>query len=158
MSDMVTISLTVNGQGHVVDVPVNVLLVDLLRERLHLRGTKAACDQGVCGACTVLVDGLPTTSCLAFAFAVDGRSIVTVEGVAVDGLLDRVQRAFHESGVPQCGFCTPGMVMLGKALLDREPQPDAALVERWLNANICRCSGYQVFRRAFAAAGASDPR
>ena len=157
MSETVTLSLTVNGQGHVLDVPANTVLVDLLRERLQLRGTKAACDQGACGACTVLVDGVPTTSCLTFAFVVDGRSIVTVEGVEVDGLLDRVQRAFHEWGVPQCGFCTPGMVMLGKALLDREPQPDAAMVERWLNANICRCSGYQVFRRAFGAAGAGDP-
>jgi aerobic carbon-monoxide dehydrogenase small subunit len=158
MSETVTLSLSVNGRGHVLDVPANILLVDLLREFLQLRGTKAACDQGVCGACTVLVDDLPTTSCLTFAFAVDGHSIVTVEGAAVDGLLDRVQQAFHECGVPQCGFCTPGMVMLGKALLDREPQPNAALVECWLNANICRCSGYQVFRRAFGAAAAGDPR
>jgi aerobic carbon-monoxide dehydrogenase small subunit len=158
MSETITLSLTVNGRAQVLDVPANTLLVDLLREFLQLRGTKLACDQGACGACTVLVDGVPTTSCLTFAFAVDGRSIITVEGVAVDGLLDRVQRAFHECGVPQCGFCTPGMVMLGKALLDRDPHPEAALVERWLNANICRCSGYQVFRRAFAEPTASVPQ
>jgi aerobic carbon-monoxide dehydrogenase small subunit len=145
----ITIYLTVNGEPRIVEVPANLLLADLLRDLFGLRGTKVACDQGACGACTVLVDGLPTTSCLTFAFAVNGKSIVTIEGVSkADGALDRVQQAFHDSGVPQCGFCTPGMVLLTKALLDRPGRASATEIDSWLTANICRCSGYQVFRRA----------
>jgi len=157
-SEIVTISLTVNGTPHVFEIPPNLLLIDLLRDHLGLCGTKVACDQGVCGACTVLSDGLPTTSCLTFAFAVDGQNLTTVEGVASDGVLDRVQQSFHESGVPQCGFCTPGMVMLAKALFDLDPQADARTIDRWLSANICRCSGYQVFRRALGETDASGAR
>lgn len=152
MSTDICIGLRVNGQFHSVDIPANVLLVDLLRGELGLRGTKVACDQGACGACTVLVDGKPTTSCLTFAFAVDGCDVVTIEGVAAGGVLDGIQQAFHENGVPQCGFCTPGMVMLAKGLLELDPNPGADRVDRWLSANICRCSGYQVFRRAFGKA------
>ena len=149
----IAIQLTVNGEPRTVEVPANLLLVDLLRDLFGLRGTKVACDQGACGACTVLVDGLPMTSCLTFAFAVDGKDIVTIEGVSkVDEALDSVQQAFHDSGVPQCGFCTPGMVLLTKALLDRVDRPRAAEIDGWLAANICRCSGYQVFRRALGCA------
>jgi aerobic carbon-monoxide dehydrogenase small subunit len=150
----ITIKLTVNGEPRSATVPTHLLLADLLRDRFGLRGTKVACEQGACGACTVLVDGLPTTGCLTFGFAVDGKDIVTIEGVAkADGALDRVQQAFHDSGVPQCGFCTPGMVLLTKALLDRAGEPSAAQIDRWLAANICRCSGYQVFRRALQGTG-----
>jgi carbon-monoxide dehydrogenase small subunit len=148
-----TIQVTINGEPCVVEVPANLLLVDLLRDRFGLRGTKVACDQGACGACTVLVDGLPMTSCLTFSFAVNGKNIVTIEGVSrADGALDSVQQAFHDAGVPQCGFCTPGMVLLTKALLDQAGEPDATEIDSWLTANICRCSGYHVFRRALGCA------
>jgi aerobic carbon-monoxide dehydrogenase small subunit len=147
------IHLTINGKPCSVEAQASLLLVDLLRDQLELRGTKVACDQGACGACTVLVDGLPMTSCLTFAFAVNGKDILTIEGVSkADGAFDRVQQIFHDCGVPQCGFCTPGMVLLTKALLDRSDGPSAAEIDGWLNANICRCSGYQVFRRALGLA------
>jgi aerobic-type carbon monoxide dehydrogenase small subunit (CoxS/CutS family) len=149
MSDTLMINLTVNGETCDLEIPSNLLLLDLLRERLNLRGAKVACDQGACGACTVLVDGKPTTTCLTFAFAADGATVTTIEGVAGnDGALDAVQQAFHDSGVPQCGFCTPGMVLMAKSFRLQELISEAANVEQWLNANICRCSGYQVFRRA----------
>ena len=151
MTETVAIDLTVNGQPHALNVPANLMLIDLLREHLHLSGTKLACDQGACGACTVLLDGMPVTACLTFAFVAEGRAVDTIEGVAsADGAFDRVQRAFHESGVPQCGFCTPGMVMLTRSLLAFDGAPDPESIDRWLGANICRCSGYQVFRRALA--------
>jgi carbon-monoxide dehydrogenase small subunit len=152
MSTSVPISVTVNGSVRRHDVPANLTLSDFLRERLGLSGTKVACDQGACGACTVLVDDAPVTSCLTFAFAVDGKSVRTIEGVArVDGNLNPVQQAFHEAGVPQCGFCTPGMVMLAEALMKSDPAPSPDAIDCWMSANICRCSGYQVFRRAFSA-------
>jgi carbon-monoxide dehydrogenase small subunit len=157
MSADISVSLTVNGVRRALRIPSHLLLVDLLREYLALRGTKLACDQGACGACTVLVDGAPTTSCLTFAFMVDECNILTIEGVADnDGALDRVQQSFHDSGVPQCGFCTPGMVLLTKALLAQDTKPNAVQVDRWLSANICRCSGYQVFRRALGDGSTED--
>jgi carbon-monoxide dehydrogenase small subunit len=152
MSASVTLSVTVNGalQRHV--VPANLTLSDFLREWLGLSGTKVACDQGACGACTVLMDDLPVTSCLTFAFAADGKSVRTIESVAgEDGSLNPIQKAFHEAGVPQCGFCTPGMVLLAEALMRSDPAPSSDVIDRWMSANICRCSGYQVFRRAFSA-------
>ena len=153
MSTSVPLSVTVNGTVQRRDVPANLTLSDFLREWLGLSGTKVACDQGACGACTVLVDDAPVTSCLTFAFAADGKSVRTIESVAgEDGSLNPVQKAFHEAGVPQCGFCTPGMVMLAEALMRSDPAPSSDAIDRWMSANICRCSGYQVFRRAFSAA------
>jgi carbon-monoxide dehydrogenase small subunit len=152
MSTAVSLSVTVNGAMQRHNVPANLTLSDFLREWLGLSGTKVACDQGACGACTVLIDDLPVTSCLTFAFAADGKSIRTIESVAKeDGSLNPVQKAFHEAGVPQCGFCTPGMVMLAEALMRSDPAPSSDAIDRWMSANICRCSGYQVFRRAFSA-------
>jgi aerobic-type carbon monoxide dehydrogenase small subunit (CoxS/CutS family) len=152
MSTTVPLTVTVNGTLQRHDVPANLTLSDFLREWLGLSGTKVACDQGACGACTVLVDDAPVTSCLTFAFAAAGKSVRTIESIAGDdGSLNPVQKAFHEAGVPQCGFCTPGMVMLAEALMRVEPTPSSETIDGWMSANICRCSGYQVFRRAFSA-------
>ena len=148
----ITISLTVNGERYSCEIPTNTVLVDFLRDRLRLLGTKIGCDQGACGACTVLVNGRPFTACLTFAFAVDGAEITTIEGIAAaDSTLDPVQQAYYANNVPQCGFCMPGMVLLAKALLAAHPSPDAQCVDEWMNANICRCTGYQAFRRALGA-------
>jgi len=148
MSDLFPLTLTVNGQQHQIDVPVTLMLSDFLRDTLALRGTKVACDQGACGACTVLIDDLPTTSCLTFAFAAEGCNVTTIEGLtAADAAWDAVQQALHEAGAPQCGFCMPGLVMLTKALTLQSDPPGAA---GWLTANICRCTGYEVIRRALA--------
>jgi aerobic-type carbon monoxide dehydrogenase small subunit (CoxS/CutS family) len=152
MSTIIPLTVTVNGTPQRHDIPANLTLSDFLREWLGLCGTKVACDQGACGACTVLVDDAPVTSCLTFAFAADGKSVRTIESVAgEDGGLDPVQSAFHAAGVPQCGFCSPGMVMLAEALLRNHRRPSPETIDGWMSANICRCPGYQVFRRAFSA-------
>jgi aerobic carbon-monoxide dehydrogenase small subunit len=152
MTEGVKIALTVNGAAVAAEVPNHLLLVDFLRDQLGLLGTKLGCDQGACGACTVLVDGRPITACLTFAFAVDGSAVTTIEGVAPGpDALDRIQDAFRLANAPQCGFCMPGMVLLAKALLSEQPRPDPAQVESWMSANICRCTGYQAMRRAFLA-------
>jgi carbon-monoxide dehydrogenase small subunit len=127
-------------------------LADVLREDLQLLGCKIGCDQAVCGACTVLVDDIPVTACTTFAFELDGETVTTIEGLAEGGSLHRVQRAFLEHGAFQCGFCTPGMILSVKALLARHPEPDEALIRQWLNANICRCTGYQMIVEAVRAA------
>jgi aerobic-type carbon monoxide dehydrogenase small subunit (CoxS/CutS family) len=152
MSTTVSLAVTVNGVAHQATIPTNLTLVDFLRDWLGLCGTKLACDQGACGACTVLIDDTPVTSCLTFAFAVDGKAIHTIEGVA-GGVLDPVQQAFLDAGVPQCGFCTPGMVMLAEALRRCDGALSPASIDNWMSANICRCAGYQVIRRAFASLG-----
>ena len=158
MTDAIDITLTVNGRTHRLNVPPRRILADLLRDELQLTGCKIGCDQAVCGACTVLVDGMPATACTTFAFEVDGRPITTIEGVAAGGVLDPVQRAFLAHGAFQCGFCTPGMILSVKALLARHPDPDEPLIRQWLNANMCRCTGYQMIIEAVrtaAKAGAS---
>jgi carbon-monoxide dehydrogenase small subunit len=162
VSPRVGIRVRVNGTAHAVDVPPSLLLVDLLREELGLTGTKVACDQAVCGACTVLVDGRPVAACSTFAFQVDGRAVLTIEGLrAPDGALSPVQRAFAERSAFQCGYCTSGMILLATALLAAHPHPDRATVVGWLGANVCRCTGYQMIveaveeaARRIAAAGA----
>lgn len=147
--EFVFISCTVNGANHEMHVRPEEMLIDILRDRLALTGTKLSCDLGACGACTVLMDGKPVSSCGTFAWQADGAEITTIEGLAgAGGELDPVQRAFVENSAFQCGFCTPGMIMLARALLDRDPSPDRAAIRAWMGANICRCTGYEMIIEA----------
>lgn len=148
-SEFVFISCIVNGVEHEMHVRPEEMLIDVLRDRLALTGTKLSCDLGACGACTVLLGGKPVSSCGTFAWQVDGAEIRTVEGLAdADGALDPVQRAFVENSAFQCGFCTPGMIMLARALLDHNPSPDRQEIRAWMGANICRCTGYEMIIEA----------
>ena len=149
------LSLTVNGIRHELEVPANRTLFQLLREDLDLVGTKDACRQGVCGSCTVLVDGVPMRSCLALAVRCQNRHVTTVEGLAVDGRISGLQQAFIDAGAVQCGYCTPGMLMMATALLSENPAPTAEEVREALIGNLCRCTGYAPIIRAVLAAAAS---
>jgi carbon-monoxide dehydrogenase small subunit len=157
MSAAIDIAITVNGHAHRLSVAPRRILADVLREDLALTGCKIGCDQAVCGACTVLVDDSPTTACTTFAFELDGKSVTTIEGLTDESGLHPIQRAFLEHGAFQCGFCTPGMILSVKALLARHPDPDDALIRQWLNANICRCTGYQMIVEAVRAAAKAGP-
>jgi carbon-monoxide dehydrogenase small subunit len=157
------VSVTVNGETVSADVEPRLKLSDFLREECGLRGVRVGCEHGVCGACTVLVDGRSTKSCLTYAVQVDGASVTTVEGLSADGDLHPIQESFHKEHALQCGFCTSGFVMATKELLDREPDPDREDVEDGLADNICRCTGYQniydaVERAAAELAEADYPR
>ena len=144
MKKRMPITLHVNGEIFDLYIPPNRTLLEVLREELELTGTKEGCGEGVCGGCTVLCNGIPIRSCLTLAAEVKGAEIITVEGLAKNGdSLDLLQQAFIDHGAVQCGFCTPGMLMSAKALLDRNPHPDEADVRRGINGNICRCTGYQ---------------
>ena len=157
MTEAIEIAVTINGRAHRLNVAPRRVLADVLREDLQLLGCKIGCDQAVCGACTVLVDEMPVTACTTFAFEVDRKTVITIEGLAEGGGLDPVQRAFLEHGAFQCGFCTPGMILSVKALLARHPEPDEALIRQWLSANICRCTGYQMIVEAVRAAARTGP-
>ncbi|WP_074171494.1 (2Fe-2S)-binding protein [Caballeronia temeraria] len=137
-----TIELIVNGQPHTVETTTRRLLSDLLRDDLHLTGTKRGCETGVCGACTVLVDGEAVKSCLNLAVQAHGREVTTVEGLAQDGVLHPLQEAFMEHGGLQCGYCTPGFLMTACAMLNDNPNPTEEQVRDGLNGNLCRCTGY----------------
>lgn len=134
--------LTVNGMARDLPVADNQTLADLLRDQLGLTGCKVGCDQGLCGACTVLVDGTPVAACSSFAFMAEGTSITTIEGLADRNRIDPVQEAFIETGAVQCGFCSAGMILSVHALLHRVPDPDDATIAHWLEAHVCRCTGY----------------
>ena len=134
--------ITVNGRLREDAVAESALLLDYLRDTAGLTGTKQGCDGGECGACTVLVDGRPRLACSTLAHSVAGREVETVEGLARDGRLSRLQRAFHEHLGSQCGFCTPGMIMAAEALLRTNPQPDRDEIKTALAGNLCRCTGY----------------
>jgi len=136
------ISITINGELENVDVPSNVTLLQLLREQFSLSGTKNGCTAGECGACTVMLNDEPVNSCMVLAVECDETNIVTVEGLAKDGMLDPIQEAIIDTGGVQCGFCTPGILISAKALLNRNPDPSEADIREALVGNLCRCTGY----------------
>ncbi len=145
-------SATINGSERTLDVEPRTLLVSALRDGLGLTGTKIGCDTSRCGACTVLVDGLALKSCTALALSLNGRSILTIEGLAASGELHPVQLAFRENHGLQCGFCTPGMIMTTLDLLSRDDNPDDHAIRHALHGNLCRCTGYQGIVEAVRAA------
>ena len=148
-----TIDLTINGEKYELRVAPNELLVNVIRETVGLTGTKYACGTGQCGACTVVVDGEPILGCLTLAVTVDGSNITTIEGVAnADGTLDPLQEAFLDTNAIQCGFCTPGMVLVGRDLLKKMPNPSEDQIRHHIKGNICRCTGYNGIVRAIKKA------
>ncbi len=146
------LNFTVNGDPVDVMVAPNTTLLDVLRDQLGFYGVKEGCSEGVCGACTVLMEGRPIRSCITLALEAEGASIITIEGVAEDGKLHPVQEAFVENGAVQCGFCTPGMILSSKALLDRNSQPTEDEIKQALAGNFCRCTGYSKILKAVQVA------
>jgi carbon-monoxide dehydrogenase small subunit len=158
-----TITVTVNGARERLDVPSNMTLLQMIREKLALTGTKNGCEAGECGACTVLVDGEPVNSCMMLAVEADECDVLTVEGLAPEGQLSPLQQAFVEHNAVQCGFCTPGMLMSAHALLERNPNPTEEQIKQALVGNLCRCTGYVRIIRAVKATadqavGSEEPR
>ena len=144
--------LTVNGEAFHLQVDPRRTLLEVLREELKLFGARESCGVGVCGACTVLVDGRPLSACLTLAALHDGRSVLTIEGLARDGALHPLQQSFIDYNAVQCGFCTPGMILMAKALLDEEPEAAPERVREFLAGNLCRCGGYEGILAAVQAA------
>jgi len=142
----------INGQTYEDEIDVRRTLLEVLRENFGLTGTKKGCNEGECGACTVLLEGKPVTSCLVLAVEAQGKRIETIEGIANNGELHPLQQAFIEYGGFQCGFCTPGMLMSAKALLDENPKPTVNEVRRAISGNLCRCTGYQSIVNSIMAA------
>jgi len=153
---MTTITLNVNGVEHEVEVAPHHTLLEVLREKLGCTEVKNSCNQGECGACTVLVDGKAVSSCLTLAMQVDGKEITTARGLAKDGKLHPLQEKFIEHGAVQCGYCTPGMLLSAKALLGENPHPSEEEVRVAISGNICRCTGYQQIVEAIMAAAAEQ--
>ena len=147
-SELVYVSCKVNDKEHGQHVGPQEMLVDFLREHIGLTGTKLACDVGSCGACTVLVNGLPFASCNTFVWQVQGADVQTVEGLASNDILHPVQDAFIENSAFQCGYCTPGMILLAVSLLEKSPNPSREDIRNWMSANICRCTGYEMIIEA----------
>lgn len=137
------IRITVNGQEHEVAVSPNTTLVDLLRNHLGLTGTKKGCELGDCGSCTVILDGKAVNSCLVLAVQAAGRQIQTIEGLETEDGPHPIQKSFVEKGAIQCGFCSPGMILSAKSLLEKTPRPNEAEIRRAISGNLCRCTGYQ---------------
>ncbi len=152
MPERIQVALVVNGRSHDLTIAPNETLADVLRDRLSLTGLKVSCDAQVCGACTVLVDGLPVSGCTFLAVDADGRWVRTVEGLATDGVLSPLQQAFIDHAAFQCGFCTAGMLMAATALLEEAPNPTRDDVIHGLEGNLCRCTGYAPIVDAVLAA------
>ena len=150
------ITLKVNDREYDLVIPVNRTLTQVLRENLKLTGTKQGCSVGDCGSCTVLMDGQPVNSCLVLAVEAEGREIQTIEGLAEDGKLHPVQQAFVDKGGIQCGFCSPGMILTAKALLDKNPSPTETEIREAISGNLCRCTGYQKIVEAIASVKADN--
>ena len=150
------IILAVNGSTEQVDVPGNMTLLQMLREKLALTGTKNGCAAGECGACTVLMNGEPVNSCMVLAAECDGAEIITIEGLSNDDQLDTVQKAIIDYGGVQCGFCTPGMLISARALLNRSPHPKEDQIREALVGNLCRCTGYNRIVNAVKAAAEAE--
>jgi carbon-monoxide dehydrogenase small subunit len=149
------IKVSVNGTQHAVDVEPRMLLVHVIREELGMTGTHIGCDTTSCGACTVLLDGVPVKSCTLFGVQADGRQVTTVEGLMEGGVLNPVQAAFKEEHGLQCGYCTPGMMLVGAALLEENPDPSDDDVRWAISGNICRCTGYMNIVKAIQTAAAA---
>ena len=152
------VGIKINGEQRAADVEPRVLLVDFIRTNLGLTGTHIGCDTTSCGACTVLLDGEPVKSCTQLAVQVNGRSITTVEGLAKGAELDPIQIGFHEEHGLQCGFCTPGMMLVGRALLDANPDPSEEQIRWAISGNICRCTGYMNIVKAIQHAAQASRR
>ncbi len=149
------ISLTVNGRTHEVAIEPQQSLLQVLREELHFTGTKEGCSEGECGACTVILDGKTVDSCLIFGLEADAREITTIEGLGADNALHPVQQAFIDCGGAQCGFCTPGMILAAKALLESTPNPTEEEIRWGISGNLCRCTGYVKIVDAIKTAAAA---
>ena len=139
----IPIELTVNGRRVSLDIPPQLTLLDLVRDRLSLKGAKRSCDLQVCGACTILVNGKAVSACTYLAYEARGAEVLTIEGMADGNRLHPIQQAFVDNGAFQCGFCTPGMILAAKSLLDEVPRPSEEKVKEYMQGNICRCTGYR---------------
>ncbi|MBN2552100.1 MAG: (2Fe-2S)-binding protein [Spirochaetales bacterium] len=148
----IAITLNVNGRDYALEVRPNEILLNVIRDRLGMMGTKYGCGIGECGACTVLLDGRAILSCQTLAFTADGRKITTIEGLEQDGSLDPIQQAFIDEGAVQCGYCTPGMILSAKALLDVKADPSTEEIKQAIRGNLCRCTGYTNIIRAIKSA------
>lgn len=152
--DKIKFSFKLNGEEKEVEIAPNTVLVDLIRDRLNLKGTKVGCREGECGACTVLLDGVTINACLLPAVKVAGKSVTTIEGlINGKGKLDPIQQAFIDEGAIQCGFCTPGVVLTAKALLDQNPSPTVQEIKEAISGVLCRCTGYRKIVQAIRSAG-----
>jgi len=150
------LNITVNGISHTLRIDPNLRLLDLLREELHLTGTKEGCGIGECGACSVILDGRAVNACLILAGQCEGREVTTIEGVTPKDGLSPLQQSFLDNGAVQCGFCTPGMILSAKALLDHNPTPSEAEIREAISGNLCRCTGYTQIVEAIQAVADSS--